>query len=426
MTEDHPQEPPTAAGEVRRWVMGVSAATFVAYGIWILIRELNADRAWIVAEYVALPGALAAWLLAWRRVVPAAAITLIATVAFQEHFAFVLSRSVLLNLGTPVLPVLVAGAGLLIGTRAAWVVAVGMILSVPAATTLGEQWFGPPSPVAGLSEFYALVALDLTNLMAAVVVSLGAVALRRAHEAARVAEVRCAGLMRHSPCGIALLDDGGRVLALNTAATTLLDTPEADVLGRPFVEVLAVPAVSPHTVLPLPEDTVPVGTELELQLGSERRLVEAAARRIDAGADHGSIFVVLRDVTEERIARQRAAQFGWMLDRTPTEVYVVDPESLRLRFVNATARRSLGYTAEELDAIPMTAIAAGFTPAYARRLEADLGRRSDGSVTSTGEHRRKDGSTYPVHTRAYLFGAGGERTIGLFVTLPTGPAVPRV
>jgi len=416
MTEAHAPETLAAAGEVRRWIMGASAATLVAYSVWILIRELNADRAWIIAEYVALPGALAAWLLAWRGVVPAAAVTLIATVALQEHFAFVLSRSVLLNLGTPVLPVLVAGAGLLIGTRAAWVVAAGMILSVPAATALGERLFGPPQPVAGLSEFYALVALDLTNLVAAVIVTLGAAGLARTRHAVRTAEIQRAGLMRHSTCGIALLDGRGHVQALSPVAAALLNVPEADLLGRPFADALAVPATSRHAALPLPEDDVPVGTELEFERDGERRIVEVAARRLEAGDERGSILVTLRDATEERMGRHRADWLGWLLDRAPTEVYVVDPGSLQLRFVNATARRNLGYAAGELDTLPMTAIAAGFTHAYARRLETDLDRQPDGDVATTGEHRRKDGSTYPVRTRAYLLGMGGERLFGLFVT----------
>lgn len=399
--------------DTRRWVISVSATALAAYCLWILVRELNADRAWIIAEYVALPGTLAALLIAWRGHARLGAGVLLATVAFQEHFAFVLSRSPLLNLGTPVLPVLVAGTGLLLGARAAWVLSGAMVLSVPAATALGTRLFGPSQPIAGLSDFYAFVLLDLTNLSAAVVAALGAGALRRARQAAGRAEGRLAALVRQDPSGILLLDSSGRIVSLNAAAASVLGVRSSDAAGRPFTDTIGAATDPPHTTFPLPDEATPMETDLVLQGASGRRVVEASASRIPGTDDAGDVLVILRDVTEYRDAARRADQFSRLLERAPTEAYIVDSETRRIRFANEAARRNLGYTARELDGLTITDVEPGLTRSSLQRLETDLRRHPEGTVMLTGEHRRKDGTTYLVEMQAHLVALGAEPALGV-------------
>ena len=107
-------------------------------------------------------------------------------------------------------------------------------------------------------------------------------------------------------------------------------------------------------------------------------------------------------------------QLGRMLDQALSEMFVFDAETLRLRFVNLGARRNLGYEADELDKLTITDVAPALTHAYVRRLMTDLTAQPDAAVALRGQHRRKDGSAYPVEARLHLVAFADQSAVGLF------------
>lgn len=394
--------------------MWVSGTVFAAYAAWILTREVSGDRAWIIAEYIALPGTTAAFLLAWRRHPQAGAVVLILTVAFQEHFGVLLTRGVALNVGTPVLPVLVVAAGMLLGGTAAYIVAGVMVFSLPVAIMLGERAFGPAPTLTGLSEFYALLALDLTNLAAAVLVAVGTGVFRKTLQAARAAEDTYSTLVRHAPLGIVQLDADGRVMLLNPVAESLIGAQTATARGRFLTELLGTATDTDPVTIPLPDPDTGTETLVTLRDGDARTVVEMSASRTSQDDGNAGMLVILRDATGRREMEQHAIQLGRMLDQSPGEAYVFDAETLRVRYMSLGARRALGYDPADTDALTITDIAPALTRPEVRRLMTELTERPNEFLPLHGVHRRRDGMAYPVEARLHLVSFAGAPALGLF------------
>ncbi|MEO7038986.1 MAG: PAS domain-containing protein [Candidatus Elarobacter sp.] len=92
-----------------------------------------------------------------------------------------------------------------------------------------------------------------------------------------------------------------------------------------------------------------------------------------------------------------------LFESSQTELYHVDLESQRILFASDAARRNLGYTVDELRALPLSALVPslereGRLAARTDELRANAARRL--SVRTLA--KRKDGSTYPVELRIEL------------------------
>lgn len=102
-----------------------------------------------------------------------------------------------------------------------------------------------------------------------------------------------------------------------------------------------------------------------------------------------------QDVTDLRQTEQALALYRAVIDRTTDMVEVVDPDTGQFLYVNDQACRAHGFTREEYlshrvsDFDPML----GEPGTFARNV-AHL--REVGSMILQGQHRRKDGSVFPV------------------------------
>ncbi len=121
---------------------------------------------------------------------------------------------------------------------------------------------------------------------------------REAAEAARAAERRLSNLMEAVPVGLVLLDSAGGVLAANGAGRELLAALGADpgrrvgaLAGRPLVDLLT-----------------PGGEETELRTPGGDRRVMVSSHPIESSSQGVLWALVLRDVTEEWLLREQAAQ----------------------------------------------------------------------------------------------------------------------
>lgn len=119
------------------------------------------------------------------------------------------------------------------------------------------------------------------------------------------------------------------------------------------------------------------------------------------------ILVSARDLTERKSVEERILSLGRLVDESVNEVYVIDFKTLRFLRVNDGACRNLGYTAEELKSLVTPVVVPDLdVPEFLEILRPILAEgASMGQVRTT--HRRKDGSTYPVHSqvqRSRLFG----------------------
>jgi PAS domain S-box-containing protein len=111
---------------------------------------------------------------------------------------------------------------------------------------------------------------------------------------------------------------------------------------------------------------------------------------------------VLSDITDKKRQEAELARRLHILESSLNEIYVFDAATLRFEYVNAAARRNLGYPAERFRELTPVDLKPDFTPeSFAALLEPLRSGVRDRQVFET-RHRRADGSCYPVEVHLEL------------------------
>jgi PAS domain S-box-containing protein len=104
---------------------------------------------------------------------------------------------------------------------------------------------------------------------------------------------------------------------------------------------------------------------------------------------------IASDITERKRQEQALKLFRALIDESNDAVEVTDPETLKFLDVNAKACEELGYTRDEMLSLSAFDIDTGaHRPEVRERVDTQM--RTAGYVVFETEHRRKDGSLYPV------------------------------
>lgn len=98
------------------------------------------------------------------------------------------------------------------------------------------------------------------------------------------------------------------------------------------------------------------------------------------------------------------ARFRVLAEQATDAIYLHDTQG-RIVDVNQQACRSLGYSRDELLRMRVADIEVEIGPAQSAAILEDM--QPDTPVTVEGQHRRKDGTTFPVEVRIGLFHADG-------------------
>ena len=114
------------------------------------------------------------------------------------------------------------------------------------------------------------------------------------------------------------------------------------------------------------------------------------------------LLAIVEDLTERKHAEAVTARLGRMLDRSSNEIYVFDAQTLRFIQVNEGACRNLGYSAEELRQLTAVDIKPDYTRDSFEETIAPLRGGDQDNLTFVTQHRRKDGSLYPVEVQLQL------------------------
>jgi|GEM_PF-2382425 len=102
------------------------------------------------------------------------------------------------------------------------------------------------------------------------------------------------------------------------------------------------------------------------------------------------------EISERKLAEEKAARFGHMLERTLNEIYVFNADTLKFIQVNKGARKNLGYTMEELQKLTPVDLKPKFTLNSYLNLIEPLRTGAESVIIFNTVHKRKDGSLYPV------------------------------
>ncbi len=106
------------------------------------------------------------------------------------------------------------------------------------------------------------------------------------------------------------------------------------------------------------------------------------------------IAVVMQDITEKKQAEHSLRLFRALMDQCNDAVEVVDPETLRFLDVNEKACKERGYTREEMLSMTVFDISPDVDEAHRAKVLETV--RQSGYAMFQINHRRKDGSMFPV------------------------------
>jgi PAS domain S-box-containing protein len=133
----------------------------------------------------------------------------------------------------------------------------------------------------------------------------------------------------------------------------------------------------------------------------------------ESRGSEGTVIGVGDDVTDQKLAedalRESEERLRTIMDQAADTFLLHRPDGTFV-MVNEAACRSLGYTRAELLALRVHDVVPAVMP------DQPVGPRlaalaSGESMASEGEHRRKDGSTFPVEARVGWLTVGGDRLI---------------
>ncbi len=114
------------------------------------------------------------------------------------------------------------------------------------------------------------------------------------------------------------------------------------------------------------------------------------------------IVGAVQDLTARKMAERDRNRLFNVLEQSLNEIYVFDTETLRFEYVNAAARRNLGYAAAELRTMTPLDITPTLDADAFAVLVGPLRRREKERVVFETIHRRVDGTRYPVKVHLQL------------------------
>jgi len=118
---------------------------------------------------------------------------------------------------------------------------------------------------------------------------------------------------------------------------------------------------------------------------------------------------IIQDITARRLAEAARFELMDILARSLNEIYLFDAETLKFGYANSGALRNIGYTLDELKGMTAVDIKPLMTEAGFRALVDPLLRGEKEKLVFETEHRRKDGSRYPVEVHLQEASGSGRR-----------------
>jgi len=121
------------------------------------------------------------------------------------------------------------------------------------------------------------------------------------------------------------------------------------------------------------------------------------------------IVVAHENITERKQADEERSRLVEFLEASSNEVYVFGSETLRFSYVNASARKNLGYTLEQMAKFTPVDLKPEFTEESFRRTVGPLLEGKAAKHVFQTMHRRADGTNYPVEICLQLVSNSSER-----------------
>jgi diguanylate cyclase (GGDEF)-like protein/PAS domain S-box-containing protein len=216
------------------------------------------------------------------------------------------------------------------------------------------------------------------------------------------AEVRVAqGVVDHLLEGVFTTDTAGVIKTANARALRMFGYSAEEMQRMTVARLLPVPFMNtPGLKL---TDYIPGGQARMPKLAGWRKdattfPAELVVETMQAGSEE-RLVVIICDITERLRSQSLAQRLGRLLDAASEEVYIFDAQSLYFIEVNKGARRNLGLKSDQLARMSLASIATDLDSTLLQGYLARLRGGETEHVSYKTEHRRSDGSTYPVEVR---------------------------
>jgi two-component system cell cycle sensor histidine kinase/response regulator CckA len=236
---------------------------------------------------------------------------------------------------------------------------------------------------------------------------------KRVEEELRQSEDKFRYVFDHSPIGKSFTLPSGEV-RVNRAFSDMLGYSGDELQGKTWQQIT-------H-----PDDVEGTQREVDALLAGDRATARFSKRylktdgsvvwadvstslRRDSAGSPAYFMTTVTDISDrvraEEAARANARQLKSYLDSAGDAIYVIEIATGRIRGCNARACLDLGYSEEEILALSPSDIEVRLTAEEVFAIHQQL--QPGEAKTIEGEHRRKDGSTFPVEIR--LSGLGPAR-----------------
>ena len=123
----------------------------------------------------------------------------------------------------------------------------------------------------------------------------------------------------------------------------------------------------------------------------------------------GLIYATAKDITSIKIAEEAKNSIQVTLDNSLNEIYIFEVETLQFSYVNKGALLNIGYSETEIKALTPLDIKPDHTASSFNQLIAPLVTNEKEKIVFFTNHKRKNGSIYPVETHLQLVTEGSNK-----------------
>ena len=205
---------------------------------------------------------------------------------------------------------------------------------------------------------------------------------------------------------IAITDRRGVITYASPASRRLFGVDPEEGVGHSFTDYVAEESrpLARSAFEAMAERGPSGGLELRMKRNDGSTFIgEVSSTMYDVDGPEGRL-VTIRDVTERRRQDEQLEVLKYSIDQAPAAAYWTDPEGA-FTYVNDAACTALGYTRDELLRMHVSEVNLRATPDRWNEVWRTIKARGFLSIES--EHRRKDGTTFPVELTSMYFGYRG-------------------
>ena len=217
-------------------------------------------------------------------------------------------------------------------------------------------------------------------------------------------------LLNSAPIGFAFFDPDLRYRRINDTLAQINGLPAAEMLGKTIPEILpGLEAVVTQSLRPVLETgKAQVGVEVQgrtpAQPDTDRYWLSSYYPVDDAAGQRLGVGVVVVEITERKTAEEALRLFQFLSDNANDPFYLMD-EAGSFLYVNEAARRSLGYTSEQMQDIHVPDVDPDFQYEDYRALFQQA--QAEPLLPFESEHRRANGTIFPVEASISALTIGG-------------------